>query len=50
VTVFLDSAGYFPKLNALFEEFFPTDPPARSTPIVSLPCGLLISIDAIAGA
>jgi 2-iminobutanoate/2-iminopropanoate deaminase len=50
VTAFLASADYFPQLNALFAEFFTSDPPARSTPIVSLPRGLLISIDAIAGA
>ena len=50
VTVFLASADYFPQMNALFAEFFPTDPPARSTPIVDLPRGLLISIEAIAGA
>jgi 2-iminobutanoate/2-iminopropanoate deaminase len=49
VTVFLASADYFPQVNALFAEFFPSDPPARSTPVVSLPRGLLISIEAIAG-
>ena len=32
----------------LYAEFFPTDPPARSTPIVGLPRGLLFSIEAIA--
>jgi 2-iminobutanoate/2-iminopropanoate deaminase len=32
----------------LYAEFFPTDPPARSAPIVSLPRGLLFSIEAIA--
>jgi 2-iminobutanoate/2-iminopropanoate deaminase len=32
----------------LYAEFFPVDPPARSTPIVSLPRGLLFSIEAIA--
>lgn len=35
-------------LNALFAEFFPTDPPARSTPIVALPMGLLLSVEATA--
>jgi 2-iminobutanoate/2-iminopropanoate deaminase len=49
LTVMLADASYFPALNALFGEYFPTNPPARSTPIVSLPRGLLISIDAIAG-
>lgn len=50
VTVFLSDASNFPALNALFAEFFAERPPARSTPIVSLPRGLRISIDAIAGA
>jgi 2-iminobutanoate/2-iminopropanoate deaminase len=50
VTVFLADAVYFPAMNKLFGEFFPQRPPARSTPIVSLPRGLLISIDAIAAA
>jgi 2-iminobutanoate/2-iminopropanoate deaminase len=34
----------FPAMNALFEEFFPTEPPARMTMQVPLPRGLLISI------
>ena len=33
-------------MNQLFAEFFPSAPPARATPIVSLPRGLRISIDA----
>ncbi len=47
-TVFLASADAFPAMNALYAEFFPTAPPARATPIVSLPRGLRISIEAIA--
>lgn len=35
-------------LNELFAEFFPEEPPARSTPIVDLPMGLLLSIEATA--
>lgn len=35
-------------LNDLFGEYFPVDPPARSTPIVELPMGLLLSIEATA--
>jgi 2-iminobutanoate/2-iminopropanoate deaminase len=50
VTVWLTDANNFATLNALFGEFFATNPPARSTPIVSLPRGLRISIEAIAGA
>lgn len=49
VTVFLGDAALFPELNELFGAFFPEDPPARSTPIVSLPRGLRISIEAVAG-
>jgi 2-iminobutanoate/2-iminopropanoate deaminase len=45
-TVFLASADDFAAMNELFAEFFPTAPPVRSTPIVGLPRGLQISIDA----
>jgi 2-iminobutanoate/2-iminopropanoate deaminase len=48
VTCFLTDASAFPVLNALFAELFPVAPPVRSAPIVSLPRGLLFSIDAIA--
>ena len=48
VTCFVADAGAFGTLNALFEEFFPENPPVRSTPVVALPRGLLFSIDAIA--
>lgn len=47
-TVFLSSADDFAVMNRLYEEFFPTAPPVRSTPIVGLPRGLRISIEAIA--
>ncbi|MET0555923.1 MAG: Rid family detoxifying hydrolase [Vicinamibacteria bacterium] len=48
VTCFMADPGAFATLNALFEEYFPKEPPVRSTPVVSLPKGLLFSIDAIA--
>ena len=48
VTCFLSDVGAFPVLNALFAEYFPLSPPVRSAPIVQLPRGLLISIDAVA--
>lgn len=35
-------------LNDLYGEYFPTDPPARSTPIVELPMGLLLAVEATA--
>jgi 2-iminobutanoate/2-iminopropanoate deaminase len=50
VTVFMADADDFPALNELFAEFFPAAPPTRSVPIVQLPRGLLISIEAIAAA
>jgi 2-iminobutanoate/2-iminopropanoate deaminase len=49
VTCFIADPAAFPTLNALFAEFFPDAPPARSTPIVQLPRGLLISVEAVAG-
>lgn len=48
VTCFVADAAAFPTLNTLFAEYFPVAPPVRSTPIVTLPKGLLFSIDAIA--
>ena len=47
-TVYLAAADSFPELNALYAEFFPTAPPVRATPIVALPRGLRISIEAVA--
>ena len=43
-TVLVADHADFPAMNALFEEFFPTEPPARMTMQVPLPRGLLISI------
>ena len=48
VTCFVGDSAGFATLNALFAEYFPRDPPARSTPLVALPRGLLFSIDAVA--
>src|SRR5262245_11016832 len=48
VTCFVTQADAFATLNSLFSEYFPTEPPVRSTPVVALPRGLLFSIDAIA--
>jgi 2-iminobutanoate/2-iminopropanoate deaminase len=47
-TVYLADASRFEVLNELFAEYFPANPPARATPVVQLPRGLLISIEAIA--
>jgi 2-iminobutanoate/2-iminopropanoate deaminase len=47
-TCFLAAPEAFDDLNALYAEYFPAAPPARSTPVVQLPRGLLFSIEAIA--
>ena len=47
-TVFLTDASQFPILNELYAQYFAENPPVRSTPIVQLPRGLLISIECIA--
>jgi 2-iminobutanoate/2-iminopropanoate deaminase len=47
-TCFLAVPEAFDALNALYTEYFPTAPPARSTPVVQLPRGLLFSIEAVA--
>jgi len=47
-TVFLADPDAFATLNELYAEYFPSKPPVRSTPIVRLPRGLLISIECIA--
>lgn len=47
-TCFLAVPEAFDQLNALYAEYFPVSPPARSTPIVQLPRGLLFSIEAVA--
>ena len=48
-TVWLCDAANFDTLNRLYSEYFPVNPPARSTPVISLPrANLKISIEAIA--
>jgi 2-iminobutanoate/2-iminopropanoate deaminase len=47
-TVYLADADQFQAMNALFAEHFPSSPPTRATPIVNLPGGLLISVEAVA--
>lgn len=48
-TIWLVDASNFECLNKLYTEYFPTNPPVRSTPIVSLPRKeFQISIEAIA--
>jgi len=43
-----EGSGVTATKDTLFGEYFPTTPPVRSAPVVTLPKGLLFSIDAIA--
>ena len=47
-TCWVADAASFKEFNELYSEFFPNDPPTRSTPIVALPKGLLFSMECIA--
>ena len=47
-TVFLQDMGEFSRMNAIYGEFFPSDPPARSTvQVAALPLGARVEIEAI---
>ena len=48
VTCFVAEPAGFAILNELVAELWPEAPPARSAPIVTLPRGLLFSVEAIA--
>ncbi len=48
-TVFLRDMADFPKMNTVYAEFFPENPPARSTvAAASLPKGVAVEIEAVA--
>ncbi|HMK07845.1 MAG TPA: Rid family detoxifying hydrolase [Anaerolineales bacterium] len=48
-TVFLVDIGQFAAMNAVYAEFFPQDPPARSTiQVAALPGGASVEIEAVA--
>ena len=48
-TVFMRDINDFSKMNAVYAEFFKTDPPARSTfQVAALPRGAAVEIEAIA--
>ena len=50
-TVFLKDMAEFPRMNTVYAEFFPENPPARSTvQVAALPKGGSIEIEAIATA
>lgn len=48
-TVYITDMAHFARMNAVYAEYFPKDPPARSTlPTASLPLGGLVEIECIA--
>lgn len=48
-TIFLTDLGQFAAVNAVYAEFFPQNPPARSTvQVAALPRGVQVEIEAIA--
>lgn len=48
-TVFLQDMGDFARMNVIYAEFFPENPPARSTvQVAGLPKGALVEIECIA--
>mgnify|MGYP003562463614 CR=1 FL=1 len=48
-TVFLVDIGQFARMNQVYAEFFPEDPPARSTvQVVALPGGAQVEVEAVA--
>ncbi len=50
-TVFLQDMGEFARMNAIYAEFFPEEPPARSAvEVAALPLGGRVEIEAVAEA
>lgn len=48
-TVFLQDMNDFPNMNSVYAEFFPENPPARSTvQVAALPKGALVEIECVA--
>ena len=48
-TIFMVTGNDFSVINKVYSEFFPENPPARSTPqVMPFPAGILISIECIA--
>lgn len=49
-TVFLSDMEHFKAFNTVYSEYFPSDPPARSTvQVARLPLDVLIEVEAIVG-
>ncbi|MDE3251014.1 MAG: Rid family detoxifying hydrolase [Bacteroidota bacterium] len=48
-TIFMVAGNDFSVINKVYKEFFPANPPARSTPqVMPFPAGILVSIECIA--
>jgi len=48
-TVFMQDLGEFTRMNAVYAEFFPQNPPARSTvQVAALPRGAKVEIECVA--
>ncbi len=48
-TIFMVTGNDFTVINKVYNEFFPENPPARSTPqVMPFPAGILISVECIA--
>jgi 2-iminobutanoate/2-iminopropanoate deaminase len=48
-TIFMVAGNDFSVINKVYGEFFPENPPARSTPqVLPFPAGILISVECIA--
>lgn len=48
-TVFMVMGNDFGVLNKVYKEFFPVNPPARSTPqVMPFPAGILVSVECVA--
>ncbi len=49
VTVFLTDMGRFAEFNAVYQEYFPETPPARSCiAVAALPLGMQVEVEAVA--
>ncbi|UFH57867.1 RidA family protein [Spirosoma sp. KNUC1025] len=48
-TIFMVAGNDFSVINNVYAEFFPVNPPARSTPqVMPFPAGILISVECVA--
>jgi len=48
-TIFMVSGNDFAVINKVYKEFFPENPPARTTPqVMPFPAGILVSVECIA--